>query len=147
MVEPVPEGYRTVTPYLIVGNAARLLDFLSPAFGAEERMRMPGPNETIGHAEVTIGDSVVMVADANEQFPPRTGTIHLYVEDCDDTYARAVAAGGTSVREPTTEFYGDRMAGVDDPFGNQWWIATHVEDVSPEEMQRRSAERAAGAGA
>jgi PhnB protein len=147
MVEPVPDGYRTVTPYLIVGNAARLLDFLAQAFGANERMRMPGPNETIGHAEVTIGDSVVMVADANEQFSPRTGTIHLYVEDCDDTHARAVAAGGTSVREPTTEFYGDRMAGVDDPFGNQWWIATHVEDVSSEEMQRRSAERAAGASA
>jgi PhnB protein len=147
MVEPVPEGYRTVTPYLIVGNATRLLDFLAQAFGAHERMRMPGPNETIGHAEVTIGDSVVMVADANEQFPTRTGTIHLYVEDCDDTYSRALEAGGTSAREPTTEFYGDRMAGVDDPFGNQWWIATHVEDVSPEEMQRRSAERAAGASA
>lgn len=145
MVQAIPEGYRTVTPYLVVEGAERLLDFVKEAFGAAERMRMPGPNGTIGHAEVTIGDSVVMLADGSDQWPARPGTIHLYVEDSDATYERALAAGATSVREPRTEFYGDRMAGVTDPAGNEWWIATHVEDVSPEEMARRSAQPAARA--
>lgn len=145
MVQAIPDGYRSVTPYLIIEGAERLLGFVKEAFGAEERMRMPGPNGTVGHAEVTIGDSVVMLADAGRENPARPGTIHLYVEDCDATYSRAVAAGARSVRGPRTEFYGDRMAGVDDPLGNQWWIATHVEDVSPEEMQRRSEEAAAQA--
>ena len=141
MVQAIPEGYRSVTPYLIVEGAERLLDFVRQAFGAQERMRMPGPNGTIGHAEVTIGDSVVMLADAGGENPARPGTIHVYVENCDATYANAMAAGATSAREPRTEFYGDRMAGVDDPVGNRWWIATHVEDVSAEELERRSRER------
>ncbi len=145
MVQPIPEGYRSVTPYLIVDGAARLLDFVKEAFGGEERLRMPGPNDTIGHGEVSIGDSVVMLADGGEQTPPRPGTIVLYVEDCDATYQRALAAGATSLRQPRNEFYGDRMAGVTDPVGNQWWISTHVEDVSPDEMARRSAELAAQA--
>lgn len=145
MVQPIPEGYRSVTPYLIVDGAASLLDFVKEAFGAEERIRMPGPNGTIGHAEVTIGDSVIMLADGGEQWPARPGAIHLYVEDCDATYRRAMAAGAASVREPRNEFYGDRMSGVTDPVGNQWWIATHVEDVTPEEMAKRSAELAAQA--
>jgi PhnB protein len=138
----VPEGYHSVTPYLTVDGAAKLIEFMERAFGAEERGRMPGPKGTIGHAEVTIGDSAVMVGDAGDQWPVRTGNLHLYVSDCDDTYQRALAAGATSVREPTTEFYGDRMAGVDDPFGNRWWIATRVEDVPPDEMARRAAEAA-----
>lgn len=145
MVQPIPEGYGSVTPYLIVDGAEKLLDFVKEAFGAAERMRMPGPNGTIGHAEVTIGDSMIMLADGGEERPARPGTIQLYVEDCDESYRRAMAAGATSVREPRTEFYGDRMGGVKDPVGNQWWIATHVEDVSPEEMARRSAELVAQA--
>jgi PhnB protein len=145
MVKGIPEGYGSVTPYLIVEGAARLLDFLKEAFGAQERARMPGPNGTIGHAEALLGDSVIMLADAGDQWPARPGTIHLYVEDCDAAYERAVTAGATSIRKPRTEFYGDRMAGVDDPLGNQWWIATRVEDVSPEELARRSAELAAQA--
>ena len=145
MVQAIPEGYRTVTPYLIVDGSAMVLEFVKEAFGGEERLRLPGPNGTIGHAEVTIGDSVIMLADAGEQWPARPGTIHLYVQDCDATYRRALAAGAISMREPRTEFYGDRMAGVTDPAGNAWWIATRVEDVSPEEMAKRSAERAAQA--
>lgn len=145
MVQAIPEGYASVTPYLIVDGAARLLDFVKAAFDAKERVRMPGPGDTVGHAEVTIGDSVIMLADGGEQSSPRRGTLHLYVEDCDASYQRALDAGATSERAPEDQFYGDRMAGVNDPTGNQWWIATHVEDVSPEEMARRSAEQAAQA--
>lgn len=144
MVQPIPDGYPTVTPYLVVEGATRVLDFLAAAFDAKERTRMEGPNGTIGHAEVTIGDSLIMVGDAGSEFPARPGTLHLYVEDCDATYERALAAGATSERPPEDQFYGDRMAGVNDSAGNQWWIATHVEDVSPDEMARRAAERTGG---
>ena len=145
-VTAVPNGYRTVTPYLVVVGASALLDFVRDAFDARERMRMPGPGGSIGHAEVEIGDSVVMVADADGEWPAMPGTIHLYLEDCDAVYRRAMDAGATSIRAPRTEFYGDRMAGVRDPLGNHWWIATHVEDVPEEEMARRAAELAEQAG-
>ena len=139
-VKPIPEGYRTVTPYLIVDGAAKCLEFVGQAFGAEERFRMDGPGGSIGHAEVTIGDSVVMMADTPGEGEPTPGNIHLYVEDCDATYRRALDAGGESLREPTDQFYGDRTAGVRDATGNQWWLSTHVEDVAHEEIVRRAKE-------
>lgn len=141
-VKPIPAGYHAVTPYLTVDGAERLLDFVKKAFGADETVRMPGPDGRIGHAEVRIGDSVVMLADAWEEAPAIQSTLHLYVEDADATYRRAVEAGGESLREPEDQFYGDRMGGVLDPVGNTWWISTHVEDVSEDEMRRRAQERA-----
>ncbi len=139
-VQPIPEGYSTVTPYLIVEGADRVLDFATRAFGASERFRMDRADGTIGHAEVTIGDSVVMLAEAGGESPAMPGGIHLYVEDCDAAYARALEAGATPLREPANQFYGDRSGGVRDPAGNVWWITTHVEDVPPEELERRADE-------
>ena len=144
-VNPIPEGYSTVTPFLLVDDAAGLLDYLQSAFGAEVLERMAAPDGTVMHALARIGDSRVMIGGATPQWPALASSFYLYVEDCDATYAQAIAAGGTSLREPTTEFYGDRSSGVKDASGNQWWIATHVEDVSPEEMERRNAERMARA--
>jgi PhnB protein len=144
MVEPIPEGYQTVTPYFIVEGADGLINFLNRAFGAEQRgPRMTTADGSIGHAEVVIGDSVVMVADATEQFPPKSGLLHLYVPDCDATYQRALEAGATSTQEPTDQFYGDRSGGVTDAWGNTWWISTHVEDVPADEMGKRVEEWAA----
>jgi uncharacterized glyoxalase superfamily protein PhnB len=131
-----PEGFHTVNPYLAVKGAAQLLDFLAKAFAAEEvGERFKGPNGAIMHAVVRIGDSMIEVSDAPGE--PMPAALHLYVEDTDDTYRRAMAAGGVSLREPMTTFYGDRSAGVKDPGGNSWWIACHIEDVSPEELARR----------
>ena len=141
-VKPIPDGYNTVTPYLVVENASAVLEFVKKAFGANERMVMRGPDNTIGHAEVTIGDSTIMIADAGGENAPMPGMIHLYVEDCDAAYERALEAGATSIRKPEDQFYGDRSAGVRDQAGNLWWMATHLEDVSQEEMARRSKERA-----
>jgi PhnB protein len=135
---PVPSGYATVTPYLCVADAAKLIEFLKQAFDAQLLFKMDGPGGRIMHAEMTIGDSRIMLG----QPAPGQEThamIHLYLPDTDAFYARAIAAGATSVREPADQFYGDRSAGVRDPFGNQWYIATHVEDVSEEEMGRRMA--------
>jgi PhnB protein len=145
-VNPIPEGYHSVTPYLVVDGAAQVLDFVKSAFGAEERMRMDTPDGKIGHAEVSIGDSIVMIADAptSDQGAHMPGVLHLYVDDADKTYAQAIEAGGTSLREPQDQFYGDRMAGVSDSVGNHWWIATHIEDLSPEEMGRRAKEAQQG---
>ena len=143
-VNPIPEGYRTVTPYLVVDGAANVLEFVKQAFGAEEKFRMDTPDGTIGHAEVQIGDSMVMLGDAGDQNPAMPAMIHLYVDDCDATYERALGAGGTSEREPTDQFYGDRSAGVRDPAGNLWWIATHVEDVPEEELAKRMEAASAG---
>lgn len=142
-VKPIPDGYHTVTPYLIVEGAEKLLDFLKQAFDAEEKVRMPKPDGSIAHAEARIGDSVVMMGDAGEQWSPMPAAIHLYVKDCDATYQRALEAGATSLQEPANQFYGDRMAGVRDLVGNMWWISTHVEDVSEEEMAKRAEEQAA----
>jgi PhnB protein len=136
-VKPIPEGYHTVTPYVIVNGAGALIDFARQAFGAEELFRMPGQGGAIMHGEIRIGDSVVMLSDGSPEQPPTSTMLHLYVEDVDAVYRRALDAGASSLREPTNEFYGDRSAGVRDSFGNQWWIATHVEDVSPEELKRR----------
>lgn len=137
--QAIPKGYHTVTPYLTVSGAGNVIDFMKKAFGAKELFRFPGPNGTVAHAEVQIGDSMIMIGDANPQVPPMPAKIHLYVEDCDRFYKQALAAGATSVREMQDQFYGDRNGAVKDSGGNEWWISTHVEDVSSEEMQRRMA--------
>ena len=134
----IPNGYHTVTPYLMVREVARLIAFLEQAFGAKESERLRRPDGTIMHAEVRIGDSVVMMGEASNESEPRPGSLYLYVEDTDAVYQRALAAGATSIMEPADQFYGDRNAGVKDPAGNYWWIATHQEDVSPEELQGRA---------
>jgi len=142
-VKPIPDGYNTVTPYLIVNGASGLIDFAKELFSAEEMFRMPGPDGTIGHAEMRIGDSVVMLADAGPDNPARPATLLVYVEDCDASYRKALAAGASSEREPADQFYGDRTAGVN-ASGILWWLHTHVEDVPPEEMEKRAAAAMAG---
>jgi PhnB protein len=144
-VKAVPDGYRTVTPYLIVHDAKAAIAFYSRAFGATERMRFEDPSGRIGHAEIEIGDSVVMLADEHPEMgirSPRTigGTatsILLYVENVDAMTERAIAAGAKVVRPLADQFYGDRSATITDPFGHLWTIATHIEDVPPEEILRR----------
>lgn len=142
-VKPIPDGYHSVTPYLTVRGADKLLDFVKKAFGATETVRMPRGDGSIAHAEVRIGDSIVMIGEPDAESPITPGTIHLYIADCDAAYQRALQAGAASLREPSDQYYGDRMAGVRDPVGNQWWIATHVEDLSDEEMKRRAKDAAA----
>jgi len=146
-VKPIPEGYHTATPYLIVKDAARAIEFYKKAFGATELMRMPGPGGKIGHAEIKIGDSPIMLADEvpgmGFRSPESLGgspiSILLYVEDVDVVFSEALAAGAKVQRPVADEFYGDRTGGVTDPFGHVWYIATHKEDVSPEEMKKRVA--------
>ena len=137
-VKPIPDGYHSVTPYLSVPGVAKLLDFLQQAFEAQELHRMPRPDGTIMHAEVRIGDSLVMMGEPMGSAQPMFGSLYLYVHDVDAVYKRALQAGATSTSEPADQFYGDRSAGVKDPVGNQWWIATHKEDVPPEEMTKRA---------
>lgn len=137
-VKPIPEGYHTVTPYLTVQGADKVLDFLKKAFDAEEIHCMTSPDGKVTHAEVRIGDSVVMLAEARGEWKPMPSAIYLYVKDADATFKRAVNAGATIVMEPADQFYGDRSGGVKDVAGNFWWIATHKEDVPPEEMNRRA---------
>lgn len=139
-VKPIPEGYHTVTPYLLTSDAKALIQFMSQAFDAKEKSRHDTPDGKVMHAEMVIGDSIVMVAEATEKWTPVAAMLYLYVEDVDSVYSKAIAAGGKSLREPTNEFYGDRSAGVEDAHGNQWWMATHIEDVSPEEMEKRQKE-------
>ena len=136
-VKPIPEGYHSVTPVLIVEGAAKLMEFLKRAFGAEELLRVPGPGGTIMHAEVRIRDSVVMLTDAVRE-APMPSSIFLYVDDADAVYESALKAGATSLAGPADMFWGDRFARVKDPAGNLWGIATHVRDVPPEELQERA---------
>ena len=140
-VSPIPDGYHTVSPYLIAEDAGQLLEFMQEAFGAKETFRMEMPDGSVGHAEVRIGDSVVMVGGAGGAWPAVRAAIHLYVPDVDATYQAALAAGARSTEEPADQFYGDRRANVVDAAGNQWFIATHVEDVPPEELEQRAAAR------
>ena len=141
-VKPVPKGYRRVTPYLMVPGVARLIDFLQKAFGAKETQpRMARPDGTVMHAEVKIGDSILMMGEPMGQFQAMPAAFCLYVRDTDAVYRRALEAGATSISEPADQFYGDRNAGVKDTAGNIWWIATRKEDLSPEELARRAAER------
>jgi uncharacterized glyoxalase superfamily protein PhnB len=144
-VKAIPEGYHSVTPYLVANDARGLLTFILEAFGAQERMITPTPDGRIGHGEVQLGDSVIMLGDAVQGMEPFPAMVHLYVEDCDAAYERALRSGAESLREPATQFYGDRSAGVKDRWGNTWWMATHVEDVTPEEMARRAKAAAPGA--
>jgi PhnB protein len=145
--KPIPEGYHTATPYLIVSDAASAIDFYKKAFGATELTRMTQPDGRIGHAEIKIGDSPIMLADEFPEIgarsPQRFGgspvSILLYVEDVDALFSQAVAAGGKVLRPVKDQFYGDRSGGVTDPFGHVWYIATHKEDVAPEEMHKRAA--------
>ena len=137
-----PQGYNSVTPYLIVEDAGEVVDFITSVLGGKERMRMAGANGGIGHTEVEVGDSVIMLADSAEAENniTVTGMIHVYLPDVDAAYKAAIAAGAKSEREPVTQFYGDRVASVSDRFGILWYLATHVEDVPPEEMGKRAEE-------
>ena len=144
MAQTKPSGYNSVQPYLIIKNCADALEFYKKAFGVTERMRMTRPDGQIGHAEIQVGDSVIMMADEHpgmDAFAPQHYggspiSLHIYVEDCDAAYRQAMASGSTSVREPADQSYGDRNAGVLDPFGYKWWLSTHVRDVSLEELQK-----------
>lgn len=143
----IPEGYHSATPYLIIRGAAQAIEFYKRAFGATEIMRLDGPDGKVGHAEIKIGDSVIMLGDENLEAgicSPKTlnGTpvsILLYVQDVDTFVAQAAAAGASITRPVKDQFYGDRTGGIEDPFGHNWYLATHVEDVSQEEMKRRMA--------
>lgn len=145
--KPVPDGYHTATPYLVVDGAAKAIEFYARVFGATERMRMPGPGGKVGHAEIRIGDSVIMLADEHPEMgargPRASGgaavSLHLYVPDVDATVKRAVAAGARLLRPVEDKFYGDRMGTIEDPFGHHWHVSTHREDVPPDEMARRAA--------
>jgi len=132
----IPDGYHSVTPYLVVDDAAALMNFMRRAFGAHEIERMLGGDGAVTHGEMRIGDSVVMLGQS-DQWKAGSATIYLYVEDVDAVYQRALEAGATSLREIRDEFYGDRTGGVQDPSGTRWFIATHKEDVPAEELQRR----------
>ena len=151
-VKPIPEGYPQVTPYLIVDGANAAIEFYRNVFGARERMRMPAPEGRVGHAELEFGNSLVMLADEfpdmGVRSPKATGgtpvTLSVYVEDVDAVFDAAVAAGATALRPVEDQFYGDRNGQFEDPFGHRWSVATHVEDVPPDEMEKRAAEAMSG---
>lgn len=149
MAKPIPDGYHSVTPYIVVDGAAKAIDFYKQAFGAEEVLRMPIPgDEKLGHAEIRIGDSVIMLSDEwpdHGMLGPKarggpTSSLMIYVEDCDASFARAIEAGASEERAVEDQFYGDRSGSVIDPFGHRWTISTHKEDLSEAELQRRMAE-------
>lgn len=136
-VKFIPDGFHAVTPYLTVQGANQLLEFMKTAFDAEEVLCMKQPDGTIKHAAVKIGDSMVEMSEAKGEWTPMPGAIHLYVSDADAVYQRSLQSGATSLQEPTDMYYGERGAAVKDPVGNHWYIATHVEDLSPEELAKR----------
>jgi PhnB protein len=142
-VSPIPAEYGSITPYLVIPKCAEAIDFYKKVFEAEETMRMPMPDGSIGHAELKIGDSILMLASGGPEWPPTSALICLYVEDCDAVFERAVAAGAQVVEPLEDKFYGDRAGSVKDPFGQRWSIMTHKEDLTPEEMQARSAQMGA----
>lgn len=129
-VKPIREGFHTITPYILVGGAAKFIDFMKEAFGAEEKLRVPMPSGKIMHAEVKIGDSMIELSDGNEQYAPSPCHLHLYVPDTDAVYAQAMRAGAASIEAPNDKPYGDRSAGVRDAWGNSWFIATHIQNVA-----------------
>jgi PhnB protein len=144
-VKPIPDGHRTVTPYLAIKNAAKALDFYTRAFGAVESYKLMMPDGRVGHAEIRLGDSLIMLADEFPEYggkaPDTLGgspvSLHLYVEDVDNFVKKAVAAGAKERKPVADQFYGDRSGQLEDPFGHLWWVATHKEDVPPAEMQKR----------
>jgi len=154
MAKPIPEGYHSVTPYLIIKGATEAIDFYKKAFGATELFRMPAPGGKIGHAEIKIGDSPIMLADESPEMgyksPQSLGgspiSIMIYVADVDTVFKQAIAAGGKEQRPVKDQFYGDRSGTLEDPFGHVWHVATHTEDVSPEEMERRMKTYTAASG-
>ncbi len=153
-VKPIPEGFHTATPYLIIRDTAKAIEFYQKAFGATERMRMPTPDGKIAHAEIQIGDSIIMMADENPQWGVQSPqalkgspvSVFLYVPDVNATFQQAIAAGATEAMPLADMFWGDRYGKVVDPFGHRWDLATHVEDVAPEEMEERM-KKAMSAGA
>ncbi len=139
-VKPIPDNYPRVTPYLIVKDVDVLLNFLTKVFDAEIKDRMTLKEGTVNHAEVKIGNSVIMIGKSNNDYPPQNTILYVFVEDTDKTYNKAIQEGAELIMKPQDQFYGDRNAGVKDSSGISWWIASHVEDVSPEEMERRNKE-------
>jgi uncharacterized glyoxalase superfamily protein PhnB len=139
-VRAVPEGFHTVTPFLLVDNAEKLIEFIKNAFGGKLTYITKTEDDKVMHATVMIGNSTIMISDQMENTPPQTAMLYLYLDDVDATYKKAIQAKGISVHEPTNEFYGDRAGAVKDEWGNVWWMATHVEDVDEEELNRRSKE-------
>ena len=147
-VKPIPDGYPRVTPYLTVDGAEAAIEFYGKVLGASERMRMPSPGGKIGHAELQLGESIIMLSDEHPEMgvlgPKNVGgtpvTISVYVDDVDATFDAAVGAGATSLRAVENQFYGDRSGQFEDPFGHRWSVSTHVEDVPPDEMEKRMAE-------
>lgn len=138
MAKAIPDGYHAVTPYLIVPDGEKMLRFMEDVFGAKVVERFNRPDGTLKHGEVQIGDSKIMVAQADAQFAPRTAMLNVYLPDVDAAYKRALDAGAKSLSPVSVQFYGDRSGGFEDSAGNWWWVATHVEDVSPEEIRRRA---------
>jgi PhnB protein len=151
-VKPIPDGYPQVTPYLCVDGGAEAIEFYIKVLGAKERMRMPGPDGKLGHAELELGGGLIMLADEHPEMDVRSPksvggtpvTISVYVEDVDSVFDAAMEAGASEVRPVENQFYGDRSGQFEDPFGHRWSVATHVEDVPPDEMERRAAEMASG---
>ena len=139
-VKPIPDGYPAVIPYLMVRDAARFIEFLSTVFAARVTEQLKRPDGKIGHTEVRVGDSMIMLSEEADGHPATPVMLHFYVEDVDAVFDRAVRAGGTVVAKPEKQFYGDRSGGVKEPCGNTIWIATHVEDVAPDELHRRAAQ-------
>ena len=145
-VKPIPEGYHSVTPYLSIDGAAQALDFYKKAFNAIEKFQMPTPDGKIGHAEIIIGNSTIMMADPCEESPtlsPRelgssSMALYLYVDDVDTLFAQAIKAGATEIKPLKDEFYGDRIGAIKDPYGHIWYLATHKEDLTPEEIDERA---------
>lgn len=139
--QTIPKGYHSVTPFIIVKGAVRFLDFMKEAFGAEEIARMPNEDGSLGHAEVRIGDSVIVTFDGKKDWPETPGFLRLYVEDCESVYRQAQKAGAVSITKPTDMPWGDRVCRVRDPFGNIWWIMTRIEEVTPVETEKRFGEK------
>jgi PhnB protein len=144
-VKPIPDGYHAVTPYLVVKDVAKQIEFLEKAFGAETICSMDSP-QGIMHAEVKVRDSIIMMGAAKDEYAPREAMFYLYVEDVDSAYKQAVAAGGTVVKEPTDQFYGDRSGAVKDSNGNEWWVASRKEDLTEEQIAERAQKAHASAG-
>lgn len=142
-VQAIPPQYGSLTPYLVLPNCSAAIEFYKTAFGAEEIMRMPMPDGSIGHAELKIGDSILMLASGNSEWPQTSALTCLYVEDCDAVFNRAVAAGAKVLEPLSDKFYGDRAGSIMDPFGQRWSIMTHKEDLSPEEMEKRMSQMTA----
>lgn len=136
--KPIPDGFHTVTPYLLVKEATQLLEFLKNAFDAETAVYHSASDGKIMHAQAKIGDSIIMLGEACGDHKPVPAMLYLYVKDVDAVYKKAVQAGGKTLREPADQFYGDRVGSVEDASGNQWWIATHKEDVSKEDLKARA---------